>query len=131
MKQPAKWLALVLALVAVFVIPVSAGGDQANLPETPVQAVESPVQTETPLDKESTAAEAVACVYCDSGSMVLTETVSTDWRCADYIPCQCEGGHSPMQDKVMERTVVNVMTCDSCELGLANTTAESKIVHYR
>lgn len=63
--------------------------------------------------------------------MVQTDSTSTDWFLVDIIRCQCEGGHPPMQDKVMGKIVTIVMTCDTCGLSYFDTSTHNDTVHWR
>ncbi len=116
MKKILKSVALIMAMTTLLSIPVFAGGSQPNLPDAEVQ-------------QEEVQPRAVHCVYCDVGTMVKTESYSTSWVTVDYISCQCEGGHAPMQDKVQERTVTIVMTCGSCGRSDTDTSVQSRTIH--
>lgn len=117
MEKMLKTMALVMAMMTVLCIPVFAGGAEANLPDA--------------AEQQSAEAQprAVPCVYCDVGSMVQTESYSTNWGTVDYIACQCEGGYAPMQDAVQERTVTIVMTCGSCGRSDTDTSVQTRIKH--
>lgn len=124
MKKMLKIMALVLVLATLLCTPIFAGGAEANLPDAAEQqSAEVPSGEVSPLT--------APCVYCDEGTMTQTESYSTSWYTLDYITCQCEGGHAPMQDEVQERTVTIVMTCGSCGLSDSDTSVQSRTEHLR
>ena len=127
MKKLLKIIAVTMALATVFTVSAFAGGDQPNLPDAGVQQEE----VKPAVEQEEAQPSAVPCVYCDVGTMVQTDSYSTSWYTVDYIPCQCEGGHAPMQDTVQEQTVTIVMTCGSCGCSKIDTSVLNRNKHLR
>ena len=125
MKKLLKIIAVSMALATVFTVSAFAGGDQPNLPDAGVQQEE----VKPAVEQEEAQPSTVPCVYCDVGTMVQADSYSTDWLTVDYIPCQCEGGHAPMQDRALERIDTVAMTCGSCGLSKIETSVQSRTEH--
>ncbi len=111
-----NWKIIISALLSAMLLslPVFAGGDNANLPDDYAIEPRGPI-----------------CLDCKIGTMEKTYFSETGWVTVDYVDCECEGGHKPMQDVIQENTVTTVYTCTTCGLSDTETTVLTRQKHYR
>ncbi|MBQ8599179.1 MAG: hypothetical protein IJ411_03585 [Oscillospiraceae bacterium] len=112
-KSILKLFALLLIFTAL-VVPVSAGGDQPNLPDefehdAIAEAVVNVVAT-----VENTEVQPCVTDYCSEcdGEMSLYRTIEGDWEIVAYEPCQY--GYGNHTDVVEEKVTTIKYRCNNC-----------------
>ncbi len=108
MKVFLKSFAILCALSILLTLPVSAGGNNTNLPETIVPA---------------------ACKHC-GGDMLPTYQRASSWFTIDYDYCKCEGGYKPMHDRIVQQHIVSIYSCSHCQRTESLMETVTKRGHY-
>ncbi len=134
MKRIWKVVSLLCAFGILLTLPVFAGGNNANLPENYEPTFPETIPSSLPVQETLVKGEPVfsetPCKHC-GGDMLRTSYDETDWYTYDYVDCTCEGGYSPMLDRLVHKSSTSVFTCNDCGLSEFNTEYLKKQVHYR
>lgn len=109
-------LSALLLILTMLVVPVSAGGDQPNLPEEG----EVTVTTVQP--------RAELCVNCKNGSVGYDRTDYGPWYVIG-VAIDCIHGSLTTKDLIKERQVTKVYTCTNCPVEQTFVSYETKQVH--
>ena len=94
MKRLWKIVSLLCAFGILLTLPVFAGGDNVNLPD-------------------NSAVVEIPCKYCGA-NMEQTYQRASNWFTIDYDDCKCEGGYSPMHDRIVQQHIVSIYSCAHC-----------------
>lgn len=120
-KSILKLFALLL-IFTMLVVPVSAGGSDANLPDEHEHEI---VKT-SEVNNDDIMPCSFECEACGEGIMEYYETISDDWEHVADVTCQY--GYSTHNGQYMDKIVILKYKCNACKIVDTDITVYSKTV---